>query len=666
MTPRITLLAAVAASCPALAAAANPVPIQDFVKHATYSGTKISPDGRYLAMTVDRGDQDVLTVLRTSDLSVVKINQLPDSKSVGSFHWTSPERLIFNAVRKLGSFEQPFGTGEWFAVNADGSQPRPLVFYGTRDATQRSKQVDYNERLSLLDTLDDDDTNVVMTLTSPRSKEGAGTELVLMDTFTGRRTPMGRAPKENCDISLDAAKKPRFALCYSSRDEEGDYDERSELYRREDKGNWTLVNSSKAGGKHLQIVHTAPDGTVFALEDDGKAPAAIGTLDTTTGAFNVLHQDKAAEISDMIWSTDDQRLIAVATEAGAPQVTLVDESHPDAELYGSLAAAFPGQMVDFSSATRDGSKIVVSVYGDNNPGELYLYDRKAGKARFLMQGRAWLDPKKMASVKPFSVKTRDGTTVYGYLTLPNGSTGKNLPLIVNPHGGPIGPRDNWGFDNISQLLASRGYAVLQVNFRGSSGYGKAFRDAGHGQWAQGIQNDILDATHWAINQGYADKDRICIFGGSFGGYSSLMAPIREPGLFKCAVGYVGVYDLEMLYTKGDIPQRESGRRYLRRTVGTDKAVLRAGSPTALADKVGIPVLLVAGARDERAVPEQTEAMRDALVKAGNPPVETIIQSGEMHGFYKEENNLALYTKMLEFFERNIGTHVQVGAPAKAD
>ncbi len=181
--------------------------------------------------------------------------------------------------------------------------------------------------------------------------------------------------------------------------------------------------------------------------------------------------------------------------------------------------------------------------------------------------------------------------------------------------------------------------MLQVNFRGSGGYGDAFRNAGHRQWAQGIQNDILDATHWAINQGYADKERICIYGGSFGGYSSLMAPIREPGLFKCAVGYVGVYDMDMMFVKGDIPRRSSGQRYLRRTLGTDKAELRATSPTLQADKVGIPVLLVAGARDERAVPEQTEAMRDALVKAGNPPVDTIIQSGEMHGFYKEENNL---------------------------
>ena len=653
-TALLGAVAWIATATPSALALAETIPVEDFVRHPTYSGVKISPSGEYLAMTVDRGEQDVLTVLRTDDLSVVKVNQLPEDKSVGAFYWTSPQRLMFTAVRKLGSYEQPFGTGEWYAVNADGSQPRPLVFYGTRDVTQRSKSVGFGERFNLLDTLRDDDTNVMMSVTYPRSSEGAGTQIVLLDTLSGRRTPLARAPKENCEITLDAAKQPRFAVCYASRDEEGEFDERTELYRRDDKGDWVLVSASKSDGRHLSVEYTAPDGTVYVRESDGKAPDAIGTLDTATGQFKMLHQDKAADISDLIWSADGQRLIAAVTEAGAPNVTLVDETHPDSDIYGSLAAAFPGQMVDFSSATADGNKIIVSVYSDSNPGELYLYDRGTGKARFLMQGRAWLDPKKMASVKPFSFASRDGRTLYGYLTLPKGSNGKKLPLIVNPHGGPIGPRDNWRFSGETQLFANRGYAVLQVNFRGSGGYGREFRDAGHRQWAQGIQNDILDATHWAIDKGYADKDRICIYGGSFGGYSALMAPIREPGLFKCAVGYVGVYDLGMLYEKGDIPQRESGLRYLRRTIGTDKAEQRAGSPTALADKVGIPVLLVAGARDQRAVPEQTEAMRDALVKAGNPPVETIIQSGEMHGFYKEENNLNLYTRMLEFFGKHIG------------
>lgn len=349
-----------------LAIAAPQTPISDFVEHASYGTARISPDGRYMAITVDRGDQDVLIVMQTDDLKIRKINQLPDKKSVGDFHWVSPDRLMFNAVRKMGGYAQPFPTGEWFAVDADGSRPRPLIFYGTRDATQRGKSVGM-QSFTLLDTLKDNDEEVIMQVFSPRSSEGAGTEIVRMNTVSGRRTSLGRAPKENCRLILDAQKQPGFAVCTSSKDEEGEYDERTELYRREGQS-WTLVNASKSAGKHLSVVRTSDNGTVFAEEDDGALPPAVGTLNTTTGEFKPLFQDKVAEISRMIWSTDQNNLIAVVTEAGAPLVSLVDENSPDAELYTSLASAFENQMVDFSSYTQDGKKIVVSVYSDTNPG----------------------------------------------------------------------------------------------------------------------------------------------------------------------------------------------------------------------------------------------------------------------------------------------------------
>lgn len=632
--------------------------IKDFVGHPAYGTARISPNGDYLAVTVDHGDQDVLTILRTSDLKILKVNQLPDKKSVGQFQWISPDRIMFNAVKKMGGYAQPFSLGEWYAVNADGSQAAPVIFRGTRDATQRNKAVGF-ESYSLLDTLKSDDRNVIMQARYPRSDEGAGTEVVRVDTITGRRTSLGRAPKSNCSMALDASKDPRFAVCSSTRDEAGEYDERTELYRR-DGQDWTLINASKSDGKHLSVARTTDDGTVYALEDDGKSPAVIGTLDTASGAFTRIFGDPVAEISQIIWSTDNTSLVGVVTEAGAPQVTLVDEAHPDAELYASLAAAFPGEKVDFSSYTEDGKKILVSVYSDRNPGALYIFDRDTGKARFLMSRMAQLDEKKMASIKPFSFTSRDGRLIHAYLTIPFGSDGKNLPLIVNPHGGPIGPRDDWGFNPEAQLFGSRGYATLQINYRGSGGYGKEFQDAGHQQWGQGIQNDILDATHWAINNGHADRSRICIYGGSFGGYSSLMAPIREPGLFQCTFGYVGVYDIDMMFKRGDIPESSSGQRFLRRTHGTDSSVWAQNSPAQRAAEVKIPVYLAAGARDVRTPPEQTELMNKALIAAGNKPEGMIIQSGEMHGFYGEEARINLYTEMLRFFDRHIGSSKSSG------
>jgi len=647
----LTVLIASCLSSTALAAA-SAYSVEDFVRHPTYGAAKISPTGEYLAITVDRGDQDVLTVMRTTDLEILKVNQLPDKKSVGEFHWVSPERLMFSAVRKMGGYAQPFNTGEWFAVNADGTQPRPLIFYGTRDATQRGKTVG-NERFSLLDTLRDDDQYVLMQARYPRSSEGAGTELVRVDVLSGRRTTLAKAPKENCSISVDEHKSPRFALCSSSRDEEGNYDERTELYSL-DAGKWTLVNASKADGKHLFVIRTTADGTVYVAEDDGNKPSAVGTLDTADGSFRPVFQDDVAEVSEFIWSTDDTTLIGVVTEAGKPEVTLIDGAHKDAALYSSLAASFPGEMVDFSSHTKDGSKVIVSVYSDSNPGDLYLFDRASGQARFLMSNRQWLDKANMASVTPFSFQASDGQRIHGYLTLPKNASGQSLPLIVNPHGGPIGPRDSWRFNSEAQLFASRGYAVLQMNYRGSGGYGRGFQNAGHQQWGTGIQNDIIEATRWAVTQGHADDGRICIYGGSFGGYSALMAPIRAPGLFKCTFGYVGVYDVEMMFKRGDIPQNESGLRYLRRTHGTNNATWAQNSPARRASEVAIPVYLAAGARDERTPPEQTELMNKALIAAGNRPEGMIIQSGEMHGFYDVANRVSLYTKMLDFFDRHIG------------
>jgi dipeptidyl aminopeptidase/acylaminoacyl peptidase len=638
--------------------------VEHFMRHATYSNARISPNGEYLAIGVDAGGQDMLTVIRLSDMKLLKVNALPDEKSVAGYRWVSDDRLIFTAIRKFGSFAAPFGTGEWYAVNADGSQPRPIIFYGTRSPTERSKTVG-NQSFDLLDPLVDDERNVLMTATYRRSAEGAGTELVMVDTLTGNRRVVARAPRENCSIEVDEKKAARFAICYDSQDSQGRFDTRTELYQLGEDGKWTLVNNADIGdGKQLRVAWAAEDGTIYAFQDDGKAPAAFGTIDRGTGQFQLIHKDPVSDIEQFVVSPADRKVLGVVTEAGIPRITLVNEMHPDAELYASLAAAFPGQVVNFSSATRDGNKIIVSVYSDRNPGELYLYDRTSGKARFLMKSREWVNPEDSASVRPFDFVNRDGMRIYGYLTIPKGSDGKNLPLIVNPHGGPMGPRDSWNYNPETQLFASRGYATLQVNFRGSGGFGKAFQDMAFGQWHTGIMNDIIDATRWAIKEGVANPDRICIYGGSFGGYSALMAPAIEQDLFKCAFGYVGMYDAQIQLRLSDTSDSASGRRYLERAFGATRAEQDAMSPITHADKIKIPVFLAAGARDARCPPEHTEKMFAALEAAGNKPEGMIIQSGEMHGFYDVENRVNLYTQMLKFFGAHIGGTVEVGDAEK--
>ena len=651
-------LAAAGALPASQARAAEPPPVEYFMRHAAYSDALISPDGRHLAISVDRGDQDVLTVLRMSDLSIVKVNVLPDEKSVAGFRWISDDRLMFTAIRKVGGFAQPAPTGEWYAVNADGSKPEAVIFYGSRGTTERGKTVGMAS-FSLLDPLLDSPREVLMSRNYPRSQSGAGTQLVRVDTFTGTRKEGVRAPAENCSISVDQKKEARWAQCYRDEDEAGQYDTRTELWRRGEDGKWVQVDAQ--GGDELMIVRVADTGTVYAerAPTDG-SPQAFGTLDPVTGAFTELFRDPVAEPESVIWSPVDKTALAVATFAGAPRVEIVAPDHPDAKIYESLSAAFPGQLVTFDSATRDGSKIIVSVQSDRNPGELYLYDRATGNARFLLKRRAWVDSSTAATVRPFSFKARDGLTLHGYLTIPRGADPKNLPLIVNPHGGPMGPRDYWFYNPETQLFASRGFATLQVNYRGSGGFGKAFRDKAYGAWGGPLMDDIVDATKWAVEQGIAAEDRVCIYGGSFGGYAAMMAPARAQGLYSCAFGYVGMYDAQIQFRRSDTGDRDAGIRYLQRAFGKTRAEQDQMSPVTHAAKLDLPVFLAAGARDPRCPPEHTEEMAEALTRAGNPPEGVIIQSGEMHGFYDVDNRVNLYTQMLAFFSRHIGGSVDVG------
>jgi dipeptidyl aminopeptidase/acylaminoacyl peptidase len=225
--------------------------------------------------------------------------------------------------------------------------------------------------------------------------------------------------------------------------------------------------------------------------------------------------------------------------------------------------------------------------------------------------------------------------------------------VVLPHGGPHGIRDYWGFDWEVQLLANRGYGVLQVNYRGSAGFGLDFEQSGHGKWGTMMQDDLTDATKALIESGVADGNRVCIYGHSYGGFAALMGAVREPELYRCAIGSMGVYDLPLMFEKGDIADRASGLAYLRQALGEDEIDLKNRSPAFNADKIKANILLIHGARDKRAPIEQAESMQAALMKAG-VSFEWLEIGDEAHGYYDEANRLAVYNKVLGFLEANIG------------
>jgi dipeptidyl aminopeptidase/acylaminoacyl peptidase len=297
--------------------------------------------------------------------------------------------------------------------------------------------------------------------------------------------------------------------------------------------------------------------------------------------------------------------------------------------------------------------LLFGVSSDRDPGSYYLLDRKSMKASLLFSTLETIDPDKMAPRRPVSFRARDGLELHGYLTMPAHAPGTRVPLVLMPHGGPFGVYDDWFYHNDAQFLASRGYAVLQVNFRGSGGRGLDFKEAGYLEWGGKIQDDLVDGVRWAVTQGEVDGKRMCVYGASFGGYSALMLAAREPALFKCAVGYIGVYDLNLLAKPENNRLDDYRAAYLRKTMGADKAVLDKASPVRLAANITVPVLLVHGGKDKRAPVEHAEAMRAALVKAGHPP-EWFLAPNEGHGFYDTKNVTEFYQRLETFLAKHIG------------
>jgi dipeptidyl aminopeptidase/acylaminoacyl peptidase len=294
------------------------------------------------------------------------------------------------------------------------------------------------------------------------------------------------------------------------------------------------------------------------------------------------------------------------------------------------------------------------VASDTNPGVYYLLNLENNKIRPLVSNRSWIKPQDMAQVKPVSFKSRDGLELHGYLTLPPGKDPKNLPLVVNPHGGPHGIRDYWAYNPEVQLLANHGYAVLQVNYRGSGGYGIDFLKAGYGKWGHEMQDDLTDATLWAVNQGIADKQRLCLYGGSYGGYATLQGLVREPDLYKCGIGYVGVYDLIKMRTCGDTVSKggSRGKDYLNKAVGKDTEKLKEISPAYNTDKIKAKVFLAHGEDDVRVPMCQLNSLVKGL-KANGVDYEVMTRD-EGHGYQNPKNKLDFYTRLLSFLDENIG------------
>ncbi|HMB59063.1 MAG TPA: S9 family peptidase, partial [Xanthomonadales bacterium] len=401
---------------------------------------------------------------------------------------------------------------------------------------------------------------------------------------------------------------------------------------------------------------------VSNITPDGKPrdKAGLYRYNFETRQFGeLIYEHDEIDCCNVIQTKKKRDMIGVAYQVGEPNIVYTDERWK--AIMDSINAALPDTVNTISSVDDAETIGVVVSASSTQPPRYYLYDFSDNTLEWLADSRPWINPEQMSAMKPISFTSRDGMIMHGYLTIPNGSDGKNLPMIMNPHGGPWA-RDGWGFNPEAQFLANRGYAVLQVNFRGSTGFGMNHLNSSKKQWGQAMQNDVTDGVKWAIEQGVADADRVCIYGGSYGGYATMAGLTYTPELYKCGINYVGVTDLPLLFETAP-DSWASGEKQMAEMIGdpdSEKEFLEEWSPSNHGDKIKVPVFMAYGLQDPRVNIRHARVMEDALQDA-NVSYELMVKKDEGHGFRKQENMYDFYGQMEVFLAENLKPSVAAAA-----
>ena len=621
-----------------------------FLKQDSFGEIKLSPTGEYYAATVPLEDRTVLAIIRRSDNKpTAKVGGRAGSV-VADFEWVNDTRVVGSMAETYGRADTPSLTGELYGVNVDGTQADKLT--GPEVGASANTIVIGGEQSAayLIDPLRDDDRHVLVSV-MPYDVEPS-TRVEKLDVYTGKRTRVASAPVRRASFTTDESGVVRFANG-AGRD-----NARKLYHRATADAPWKLVNDEAVSHIAEWPLGFSADGRIAYLQvERAEGPDAIVAWDTASNQRTELLRDAHVDpYRTLRGITDDVPVGALYMYDGV-RSRFFDEQGAVARRYRSLERAFPGQVLRITSATKDGRLLLVQVWSDRNPGDFYLFDTQTKAADLMFSRRRWFDVETVPPTRSVELEARDGLKLHGYLTQPKDAQGPT-PLIVMPHGGPYGIHDLWSFDDEAVMLAQAGYAVLRVNYRGSGNYGRAFMHAGAREWGGRMQDDLTDATKWAVAQGIADADRICLYGASYGGYAALMGVAREPSLYRCAAGYVGVYDMDELH-EDDSDFSRSSERWVLDWLGEEKSMTGI-SPTALAANIKVPVFLAAGGKDPRAPIVHSKRMEKALKKAGTP-VETLYFDTEGHGFYTEPHRREYYTRLLAFLSRHLGGSAAVPA-----
>ncbi|WP_282276328.1 S9 family peptidase [Stenotrophomonas sp. PS02297] len=644
---RLLIAAVLCVAWMAQARAGEVVDLTPYVRQDVYEWVKISPDGRHYAVTKPLEDRTALLILRREDNTfTARIVGGVDSV-VDDFWWANDERVVMSLARKQGSRDEPVSIGELYAVNVDGKQSMLLASpYGITERPGMVSEIrtQLEQSVYMLDPLEGDDRNVLVSAVPVASDPFIRIEK--LDIYNRNRIRVADVPVRRARFVTDQSGEVRFAVGAGT-------DNVSKLFYREARGQqWRLVNDESVSGVRRFPLGFSADGRLAYLQvEQAQGPDAIVSWDPADGREVELLRDALVDPYRILYDMDGRTPIGASYMKEKIGNRFFDETARTPRFYRSLEKVFAADAVRMTSATRDGRFVLLFVWGDRNNGDYFLFDTQERKADRIFSRREWFDPGEVPPSRLISFRARDGMLLHGYLTEPLHPADGPKPMVLLPHGGPFEYFDAWGFDDDAQLLAAAGYAVLRVNYRGSGNYGRAYVAAGSREWGGRMQDDLADATRWAIDQGIADAGRICIYGASYGGYAALMGVARDPGLYRCAAGYVGVYDLELMHRDASQSSR-SGRTWAAEWLG-ERGTLAARSPSNLADRIKVPVFLAAGGKDERAPIEHSRRMEKALRRAG-VPVETLYYPNEGHGFYTEPHRREYYARLLDFLARHLG------------
>jgi len=423
------------------------------------------------------------------------------------------------------------------------------------------------------------------------------------------------------------------------------------LYRENEKAPFKVIMKYDYTQTFRPVLFTPDNKRLYTISNLGRDKETLVEFDPATKKeVRMIYQNPEYDISNwgspLSYSKKRKKLLAVDYVTWKLQHAFFDAEYE--AMYNALTDQFPNANIDVVSRSKNEDKYTLSVSSDRMRGKYYLYDAKTKRLELLADIAPWLNENEMAEMKPVQYTARDGLVIHAYLTLPKGKEPKNLPIVINPHGGPWA-RDVWRFNSETQFLANRGYGVLQMNFRGSTGYGRRHLVSSYKQWGLKMQDDVTDAAQWLIDMGIANKKKICIYGGSYGGYTTLMGLVKTPDLYACGVNYVGVANL-FTFMKTIPPYWENWREKMYAMIGNpekDEAQFKLTSPVYNVDKIKAPLLIVQGAKDPRVKKDESDQMVAALKKRGvNVPY--LLKEDEGHGFRNEENRFEFYTQMESF------------------